>query len=54
MGEETFCDKIRGFIAKISFEIYLWAKYMTLEEYLTEIYLQEKRYREKGDNEDDK
>ena len=46
MGEETILEKIRDFISRVSFKIYLWSIQRTAEQYWNEIYLQEKAIEE--------
>ena len=46
MGKETLKQKIMDFIAGVSYKIFLWSINKTEHEYWTEIYFQEKKYRE--------
>lgn len=44
MGEETIIQKIKDFIAGVSFKLFLWGNGLTKEEYWKQIYEQEKQY----------
>ena len=42
MGKQTLIEKIKGFISKKAFKLFLWANEMTKEEYWKQIYEIEK------------
>ena len=42
MGEETFLDKARNFIAALSFKVFLWANRMTKDEYFNQLEIENK------------
>jgi len=41
MGDETIIQKLKNFIASVSFKVFLWSIDMTADEYWTGIYKEE-------------
>lgn len=49
MGSLSIKNKIKEFIASVGWRLFLWGNSMTAEEYWSQIYEQEKAYRENLD-----